>query len=147
MRKPQKSLLATSIILVFSAVIIGCEAPATLTVVQSPTPLETPGPSAKYGAAIKAVDLIDSWVDAGASEVASFEYVGVDGNSCPATFEVDILPLFTENGLWFDGAQACTGCHFGNTENSNHEMDLSSYAGIMAGGDVLSKPPGVPILR
>jgi hypothetical protein len=25
-------------------------------------------------------------------------------------------------------------------------MDLSSYAGIMKGGDVLSEPPGVPIL-
>jgi len=25
-------------------------------------------------------------------------------------------------------------------------MDLSSYAGIIAGGDVLSEPPGVPIL-
>ena len=62
------------------------------------------------------------------------------------TFEANVLPLFTENGAWFEGSQACTGCHFANTENSYHEMDLSSNAGIMAGGDVLSEPPGVPIL-
>ena len=58
----------------------------------------------------------------------------------------NVLPLFTEDGVWFDGAQACTGCHFANSENSYHEMDLSSYAGIMSGGDVLSEPPGVPLL-
>jgi hypothetical protein len=48
--------------------------------------------------------------------------------------------------MWFDGSQACTGCHFANSESSYHEMDLSSYEGIMKGGDVLSEPPGVPIL-
>jgi hypothetical protein len=48
--------------------------------------------------------------------------------------------------MWFDGSQACTGCHFGNTENSYHEMDLTSYEGIVTGADSLSAPPGVSIL-
>ncbi|MFQ5576547.1 MAG: response regulator transcription factor [Anaerolineae bacterium] len=71
----------------------------------------------------------------------AFEYGGAS-----LTFERDVQPFFTEESMWFDGSQACAGCHFGNTENSYHEMDLTTYAGIMAGGDVLSEPPGVPIL-
>ena len=100
----------------------------------------------KTGAAAKAVDLIGFWVDAGAPESDPFEYVGRDGNSYEGTYEADIMPLFSENGVWFEGQQACTGCHFANSENSYHEMDLSSYEGIMTGGDALSEPPGVPIL-
>ena len=98
------------------------------------------------GGAIKAVDLMGAWVEAGAPEMDAFDYTGYDGNTHQGTFEGDVLPLFTTNGLWFEGAQACSGCHFANSEASYHEMDLTSYAGIMAGGDVLSEPPGVPIL-
>ena len=100
----------------------------------------------ELGAAAKAVDLIAAWVEDGASETEAFEYEGVDGNAYQATYEIDILPLFTESGVWFEGSQACTGCHFANTETSYHEMDLTSHEGIMKGGDVLSEPPGVPIL-
>ncbi len=107
--------------------------------------IEIAAPTDKTGAAIKAVDLLGSWTEAGVPESDVFTYTGRDGNSYEATFEVDILPLFTENGIWFDGQQACTGCHFANSENSYHEMDLSTYEGIMAGGDVLSEPPGVPL--
>ena len=52
------------------------------------------------------------------------------------TFDDDILPLFTEADVWFEGSEACTDCHYDNSEDSRHEMDLSSYAGIMLGGDV-----------
>jgi hypothetical protein len=100
----------------------------------------------ELGAAAKAVDLIAAWVDAGASETEAFEYEGTDGNAYQASYEMDILPLFTESGVWYEGSQACTGCHFANTETSYHEMDLTSYKGIMKGGDVLSEPPGVPLL-
>jgi hypothetical protein len=92
------------------------------------------------------VDIIGDWVNAGAPETGEFNYTGIDGNSYTATFEADILPLFTQNNVWFDGAQACTGCHFANTENSYHEMDLTSYEGIVTGADSLSSPPGVSIL-
>jgi len=141
-------LLVLIILLTVVFLVTACEAPATLTVVPSQTPESTDDEVAdddSSRAEAKAVDLIGSWVDARASETELFTYTGIDGNSYPGTFETDILPLFTENGLWFEGAQACTGCHFANSENSYHEMDLSSYEGIMIGGDALSKPPGVPL--
>jgi hypothetical protein len=100
----------------------------------------------EYPAAAKAVDLIAAWVEAGAPETDDFDYIGIDGQTHKANFEEDIQPLFTQNGIWFEGSQACSGCHFGNVESSYHEMDLSSYAGIMTGGDALSEPPGVPLL-
>ncbi|MBT4077219.1 MAG: hypothetical protein HOE78_11600, partial [Gammaproteobacteria bacterium] len=62
------------------------------------------------------------------------------------SFTKSVLPLFTTHGIWFKGSQSCSSCHFNNSENSYHEMNLSSYEGIMQGGDVLSKPPGVPLL-
>ena len=98
------------------------------------------------GAAAKAVDIIGAWVQAGAPETDSFDYTGMDGNTYQATFEVDILPLFFGNGVWYKGAQACTGCHFANSENSYHEMDLTTYQGIVTGADSISSPPGVSIL-
>jgi len=95
----------------------------------------------EYGCELNTLGLIGAWVDAGASETETFEY-----GEASLNFERDILPLFTQDNMWFEGSQACTGCHFSNSENSYHEMDLSSYEGIMLGGDVLSEPPGVPIL-
>ncbi|MBK7894359.1 MAG: c-type cytochrome [Anaerolineaceae bacterium] len=93
-----------------------------------------------------AVDLIGAWVDAGAPERDAFAFTDANGAACAATFETDVLPLFTTENAWFEGSQACTECHFDNSEDSRHEMDLSSYAGIMMGGDVLSAPPGVAIV-
>ncbi|MFQ5401492.1 MAG: hypothetical protein ACE5E7_18080, partial [Anaerolineae bacterium] len=110
------------------------------------TAAETAGLFGSGECEIKAVDLIGAWVDAGAPENDTFSFAALDGSNCDGTFAADVQPLFTENKVWFDGSQACTGCHFANSENSYHEMDLSTYAGIMSGGDVLSEPPGVPIL-
>ena len=105
---------------------------------QSAVPVESvPG-------AQKAVDLIGMWVKAGAPN-GFFTYTDLGGNSAPGNFETDILPLFTEHGIWAQGTASCASCHSGNTESSLHEMDLTSYEGIMRGGDVLSKPPGVAL--
>ncbi|MCP4363260.1 MAG: hypothetical protein GY796_35110 [Chloroflexi bacterium] len=98
------------------------------------------------GAAARAVDLVGAWVDAGSPESEPFDYTGIDGNSYQATFDVDILPLFTNNGVWFENSPACLGCHFGSIEESAHEMDLGSHEGILAGADVLEDPPGVSIV-
>ncbi len=95
---------------------------------------------------VYAVDLIGAWVDAGATESDVFTFVGEDGRNCQGEFGTDVLPLFTEENAWFSGSQACVECHFDNSEDSRHEMDLSSYEGMMRGGDVLSEPPGVPII-
>lgn len=108
----------------------------------------TVGPAGAQGggeAEVRAVDLIGAWVDAGAPN-GDFNFVAEDGNTYAANFEADVLPLFTTPGAWFEGSQACTDCHYDNSEDSYHEMDLSSYDGILLGGDVLSKPPGEAIV-
>ncbi len=96
--------------------------------------------------AVHAVDLLGAWVNAGVPEKDTFTYTGYDGNTYQATFAQDILPLFTQPNVWYPGAPACTSCHHANLENAYHELDLSSYEGILLGADRLSKPPGVPIL-
>ena len=105
---------------------------------QSTVPVE------KVPGAQKAVDLLEMWVSAGAPD-GFFTYTDLSGNSAPGNFETDILPLFTEHGIWAQGTASCASRHSGNTESSLHEMDLTSYEGIMRGGDVLSHPPGVPL--
>jgi hypothetical protein len=114
--------------------------------VEEPVVQPIAAPVSNLGAAAKAVDLIGTCVEAGVPETAAFDYIGMDGNIYPATFEVDILPLFTAKDIWFEGSRACDGCHFANSEASNHEMDLGTYEGILAGADVLEEPPGVSIL-
>ena len=120
--------------------------PPPLPTPTEPPAIETHTLDATSGAAAKAVDLIGAWVNAGAPETDTFEYTGVDGKTYTGDFQTDVLPLFTQNGVWYEGSQACTGCHFGNTENSYHEMDLTTYEGILTGADSLSSPPGVSIL-
>jgi len=162
----KKVYVITGLLLLLTAAIIsGCQAPPTLTLAPTQTeepapPTETPPPAPSAdsdtssedmadgppGAAAKAVDLIGAWVEAGAPETDEFDYTGIDGETYQASFDVDIQPLFTTNNLWFEGQQACIGCHFANTENSYHEMDLSSYQAILTGADPLSDPPGVSIL-
>lgn len=95
---------------------------------------------------VYAADLVGAWVNAGAPESDAFEFTATNDSACVGAFEQDILPLFTQAGAWFGGALPCTSCHFANSEDSAHEMDLSNYAGIMMGADVLEEPPGVPII-
>ena len=95
--------------------------------------------------AIKAVKLMEAWVKAGAPNGA-FSYKDAGGHNTAASFDVDILPLMTEDNIWGDDLPSCASCHSGNTEESLHEMDMTSYAGMMLGGDVLAKPPGVALL-
>jgi hypothetical protein len=98
------------------------------------------------GAAAYAVDIIGAWVNSGVPETESFDYEGMDGDTYQATFDVDVLPLFTSAGVWFENSPSCASCHFGLNENSAHEMDLTSYAGILAGADTLEDPPGEALL-
>ncbi|MEZ4512566.1 MAG: c-type cytochrome domain-containing protein [Chloroflexota bacterium] len=94
---------------------------------------------------IYAVDLIGAWVDAGAKE-GTFTFTDVNGQTCTGDFNTNVQPLFTTDNIWFEGSEACTNCHFDNSEDSRHEMDLSSLEGILRGADALSEPPGVPII-
>ncbi len=111
-----------------------------------PTEENRDGPTLTVdGGEVRAVDLVGEWVDQGAEE-GSFTFTSLDGETYAATFDADILPLFTEPGAWYTDSAACIDCHFEQSEDSDHEMDMSSYEGIMAGADVLSSPPGVPIV-
>jgi len=96
-----------------------------------------------------AVTLMGMWVGAGAPNGA-FTYKDISGNDAHGTFDADILPLFTKEGIWGNDADgdalpACNSCHTGVTEESAHEMGLGSYEDIMAGGDSLAKPPGISL--
>ncbi|MEW6567860.1 MAG: hypothetical protein AB1449_06780 [Chloroflexota bacterium] len=98
------------------------------------------------GGTVAVVDLIGAWVEAGAPEVEDFTFQGTDGNEYQASFAADVLPLFTQPDVFYQGSLACASCHTADLESSAHELDLTSYEGILAGADRLEEPPGEPIL-
>jgi hypothetical protein len=55
-------------------------------------------------------------------------------------FRKNVLPLFKTRGAFAPNTPACTDCHMSNQEPpSFHELDLSSYEGIMLGADSVAK--------
>ncbi len=96
---------------------------------------------------IAALDLIGAWVKAGVPETDPFEFTDVKGQTCTATFPDDVQKLFVEANIWYDGAPACTTCHYADVKKATKNMDLSSYAGILAGsGRANGEPKGNDIL-
>ena len=81
---------------------------------------------------VAAVDLIGAWVAAGSSETEAFQFTDVNGQNCESTFE-EVKPLFVESNLWYSGSLSCVSCHSVDVAISPAQLDLSSYAGIMAG--------------
>lgn len=84
---------------------------------------------------IAAVTLIGDWVTAGSSETEPFTFTDVKGTNCTANFKDDVQQLFITPNLWYAGAPACTTCHYADIKKATKGMDLSSYAGIMAGAE------------
>ncbi len=82
---------------------------------------------------IATVNLIDAWVSAGMPELEAFPFTDIKGAKCTATFKDDVQKLFTTSNLWFAGAPACITCHYADVKKATMNMDLSSYAGILAG--------------
>jgi len=96
---------------------------------------------------IAAVDLIGAWVTAGVPETDKFTFTDVNGQACEAVFGRDVQPLFTESNLWYPGSLSCSSCHQPNLVLALQNMDLSSYAGILAGsGRANGEPKGKDIL-
>jgi mono/diheme cytochrome c family protein len=96
---------------------------------------------------IAAVTLLGAWVTAGYSETDPFTFTDIKGGTCTATFKDDVQQLFITPNLWFNGAPACTTCHFADVKKATKNMDLSSYAGILAGsGRANAEPKGKDIL-
>ena len=96
---------------------------------------------------IAAVDLIGAWVTAGVPETDKFGFTDVNGQNCEAVFGKDVQPLFLESNLWYPGSLSCSSCHQSNLALALQNMDLSSYAGILAGsGRANGEPKGKDIL-
>ena len=84
---------------------------------------------------VQPVDLLGAWVGSGLLERSVFSFESVNGEVCKATFEEDIQIIFNQSNLWFEGAPACISCHHSDLETSLQNMDLSSYAGVLAGAE------------
>lgn len=96
---------------------------------------------------IAAVDLIGAWVQSGHPETDAFQFTDIQGQTCSATYSADIQRLFSEANLWFNGAAACTTCHYADLEKAVNNLDMSSYAGVIAGSQRKDgAPTGVDIL-
>lgn len=80
--------------------------------------------------------LLSAWDSAGAPQYSPFTYMDQKGHACAATF-ADIQPLFTAPNLWYPGALACATCHNASLKAASTGLDLSSYAGIKNGPDLL----------
>lgn len=102
--------------------------PATL-----PAPDRARAQTAFNKCQVAAVDLIGAWVSAGYPENDKFTFTDVKGATCEGTFKKDVQPLFLESSLWYPGALACASCHQSDLKVAVKNMDLSSYAGIVAG--------------
>jgi cytochrome c peroxidase len=82
---------------------------------------------------VTAHTILSAWVSSGHHETDSFQFQDANSNTCQATF-TDMKPLFTEANLWYSGALSCDSCHNSDIATASANMDLSSYAGILAGG-------------
>jgi hypothetical protein len=81
---------------------------------------------------VAAADLLGAWVSAGSSETDSFSFTDVNGQECQATFD-EVRPLFVDTNLWANGAYSCVHCHSADVTTASAQLDLTSYAGIIAG--------------
>jgi mono/diheme cytochrome c family protein len=105
------------------------------TLIPATLPVPTSGGPVAAGPAkcpVAAETILSAWVSAGYSETKPFTFTGTNNASCTATF-ADVQPLFTESNLWYSGAQACVTCHNAGLSPAYAQLDLSSYAGILAG--------------
>jgi len=112
------------------------------TLIPATLPVQVGGGDAVFNKCqIAAADLIGSWVDAGYPETDKFTFTDVNGQNCEATFNRDVQPLFLESNVWYPGSLSCSSCHNSNLATAQMNMDLSSYAGILAGSQ---RPNGEP---
>jgi hypothetical protein len=81
---------------------------------------------------VAATDLIGAWVSANSPEKDTFQFIDVNGENCQAAF-AEVLPLFNEPNLWHSSSLSCVSCHSVDVTISPAQLDLSSYAGIIAG--------------
>ncbi len=77
--------------------------------------------------------LLSAWISAGFPDAQPFTFTDLNNVACQASY-ADLQPLFSQSNLWYPGALACTDCHnSGLSTASSAQLDLNSYAGILAG--------------
>ena len=104
------------------------------TLIPATLPAPTNGiPDAFDKCSVKAMDLLGAWVDAGYPETDPFPFLDVNGNSCEGTFSADVMSLLGESNVWFPASLSCTSCHNTAFEAGTGGLDLTTYAGILAG--------------
>lgn len=120
--------------------------PATMPAPQSAAAGMAAAPEMAAACRVRALSLLGAWVSAKAPETEPFHFVDADGSNCEATF-AEVQPLFEEGNTWQANSLACVSCHSSDMAVSPAQLDLSSYAGILAGSRRESgKPKGVDIL-
>jgi hypothetical protein len=88
-----------------------------------------------------ALEVLGSWVEAGAPESEPFEFADVSGATCAGSY-ADVRMLLSTPGIWYPGAAACATCHSGDLAEAAANLDLNSYAGILAGSGRASADAG-----
>lgn len=91
-------------------------------------------PATKPECMLSARDLLNAWVNQGYQQTEPFEFRDIYGNICQATFS-ELQPLFYAPGLWYTNALSCDSCHNSNLSAAAARLDMSSYAGIIAGAN------------
>jgi len=81
---------------------------------------------------VSAWTILSTWVNTGYPEQEPFEFIDLNGATCLGTYS-DVEIVFQEANLWYPGALACVTCHHSDLATASAQMDLSSYAGIVAG--------------
>jgi len=81
---------------------------------------------------VAAADLVGAWVSAKSPEKDAFQFSDVNGKKCEATF-AEVQSLFNETIPSHSGSLSCISCHSVDLTISPAQLDLSSYAGIIAG--------------
>jgi len=120
-----------------------CSSAALAPIIHTPIPTLVPatlpaptlgGPVASGPAKcpVAAETILAAWVNSGYPQDKPFAFSDSNNATCTATF-ADLQPLFSESNLWYAGAQACVTCHNAALSPAYAQMDLSSYAGILAG--------------
>lgn len=79
-------------------------------------------------------------VDHGSDAIKTVEAWITDGAQNDENFKTAVLPLFNTESVFGPDTPACSDCHMSNEEPpSFHELDLTSYEGIMLGADSVAK--------
>ncbi len=73
-------------------------------------------------------------------EILAIEAWIAGGAANDDDFQKNILPLFNTDNVFAEDTPACSTCHMSNQEPpSFHELDMTSYEGIMLGADSVAK--------